>query len=80
MDIQKKIETERFVRELLAELDKMSREELEDFRPKMLREMRRTGRLHKKSEEFLKLAFDYVIHQKCKQAALSQRQMAPSKK
>ena len=37
MDIQKKIETERFVRELLAELDKMSREELGDFRPKMLR-------------------------------------------
>lgn len=37
MDIQKKIETERFVRELLAELDKMSREELEDFRPRRYR-------------------------------------------
>jgi secreted Zn-dependent insulinase-like peptidase len=47
MDIQKKIETERFVRELLAELDKMSREELEDFRPKVLQEMRRTGRLNR---------------------------------
>lgn len=64
-------EIDRLIAELLHELDEMTIEELETFRPEMMEEIRIAGHLCPASEKYLNKAFDYVIKRKQEKARMT---------
>lgn len=64
-------EIDKLTLELIYELDKMTVEELQQFRPEIMGEMERAGHLHPASEWLLNTVFDLVIQKKQKGAVVT---------